>query len=200
MYIAVSGNIGSGKTTLVEILSKRLNLTPYYESIDNPYLDDFYRDMNRWAFHLQMSFLGKKIEQLLEITASESDIIQDRTIYEEAYIFVENLKSMCLISTRDYATYMKVFNLISEKIARPDVVIYLKASVDTLMSQIFKRGREYELNIERSYLEKLNGLYDNWIHNIYEGTVIEIDVDSYDFVINDQIIDDIVDKLNPYLN
>lgn len=199
MYIAISGNIGSGKTTLVDILSKRLGFTPYYEKIDNPYLDDFYKDMNRWAFQLQIAFLGKKIEQLFSILEEGSNIIQDRTMYEEAYIFVENLKSMGLIATRDYNTYMHFFNVISSVIPQPDVVVYLKASTDTLLSQIFKRGREYELNIEREYLESLNLLYERWINEIYKGKVVVIDMDEYDFFLNPEILDKIEEEIKPFL-
>ncbi|MFI3314649.1 MAG: deoxynucleoside kinase [Rikenellaceae bacterium] len=200
MYIAVSGNIGSGKTTLVEILSKRLGLMPFFEDVNNPYIDDFYKDMHRWAFHLQMAFLGKKSEQLREIERRTTSIIQDRTIYEEAYIFVENLHQMGLIATRDYNTYMNIFKLIVAQIPTPDVIIYLKASNETILSQIYKRGRDYEMNIEPSYINRLNKLYNNWIDNIYQGEVIVIDVDKDDFVIEPTIIDAIVEKLSPYLD
>lgn len=199
MYIAVSGNIGSGKTSLVEILSERLGVKPYFEQIDNPYLDDFYRDMNRWAFNLQICFLGKKIQQLFEITECKENIIQDRTIFEEAYIFVANLNNMGLISHRDYETYINIFNLLSGKIPKPDVVIYLKASVPTLLSQIYKRGREYEMSIQPEYLESLNTLYERWINDIYDGEVITIEIDSQDFIMNPELIDSITERLKPYV-
>ncbi|MEG1634065.1 MAG: deoxynucleoside kinase [Rikenellaceae bacterium] len=199
MYIAVSGNIGSGKTSLVEMLSERLNVKPYFEQIDNPYLDDFYRDMNRWAFNLQICFLGKKIQQLFDIVECKEDIIQDRTIYEEAYVFVANLNDMGLISHRDYDTYINIFNLLADKVPKPDVVIYLKASVPILLSQIYKRGRDYEMSIQPEYLERLNMLYEQWINKIYDGKVITIEVDNNDFIINPEIVDDIIQRLKPYV-
>ncbi|MEG1935386.1 MAG: deoxynucleoside kinase [Rikenellaceae bacterium] len=199
MYIAVSGNIGSGKTSLVEMLSERLNVKPYFEQIDNPYLDDFYRDMNRWAFNLQICFLGKKIQQLFDIVECKEDIIQDRTIYEEAYVFVANLNDMGLISHRDYDTYINIFNLLADKVPKPDVVIYLKASVPILLSQIYKRGRDYEMSIQPEYLERLNMLYEQWINEIYDGKVITIEVDNNDFIINPEIVDDIIQRLKPYV-
>ena len=200
MYIAVSGNIGSGKTSLVEILAERLDIEAYYENIDNPYLEDFYEEMNRWSFNLQISFLGKKIEQLGDITTNSKDVIQDRTIYEEAYIFVANLKEMGLISNRDYNTYMEIYNIMIGHIAQPDVIIYLKASVPTLLGQIYKRGRAYEMRIEPDYLHSLNRLYDTWITDIYKGDVIVLDIDKEDFVITPIIIDELVDKISRYLN
>lgn len=199
MYIAVSGNIGSGKTSLVELLSERLGVKPYFEQIDNPYLDDFYRDMNRWAFNLQICFLGKKIQQLFDIIECKEDIIQDRTIYEEAYIFVANLNDMGLISHRDYETYINIFSLLSGKVPKPDVIIYLKASVPILLSQIYKRGREYEMSIQPEYLERLNSLYERWINEIYDGKVITIEVDNNDFIMNPELIDSIIERLKPYV-
>ena len=199
MYIAVSGNIGSGKTSLVEILSSRLNIAPYYENIDNPYLEDFYDDMSRWSFNLQISFLANKIEQLNDITHRSKDVIQDRTIYEEAYIFVANLKEMGLLSGRDHNTYLDIFNLMVRNIPMPDVIIYLKASVPTLLGQIYKRGRAYEMRIEPDYLNSLNILYENWITNIYKGKVIVIDIDKDDFIITPDIIDTLIEQLSPYL-
>jgi len=183
MYIAISGNIGSGKTSLVEMLSGRLGYEPFFERIDNPYLDSFYNDMERWSFNLQMSFLSKKVSQVKEIMDSRNDIIQDRTIFEEAYVFVRNLNRMGLMSTQDYELYMTFFDLLSAGIRRPDIIVYLKASIPTLISQIRRRGRDYEMGIQPEYLEGLNELYDDWIAG-YGGRVVTVDIDQYDFVLS----------------
>ena len=149
MYIAIAGNIGSGKTTLTEMLTERYGAKAYYEQSDNPYIGDFYNDMNRWSFNLQMYFLGSRIQQTMDILRSGPvDIFQDRTVYEDAYIFADNLHCMGLMSGRDFDTYMSIFGLITNLVPRPDLLIYLKASVPTLISQIRKRGREYEMNID----------------------------------------------------
>ena len=150
MYIAIAGNIGSGKTTLTQILTKRYDAKCYLEECDNPYIGDFYEDMNRWAFNLQISFLGSRIQQTMDmISDCKSGVIfQDRTIYEDAHIFADNLHEMGLMATRDIETYMKIFRLVTTLIPKPDLLIYLKASVPTLISQIRKRGREYEMNID----------------------------------------------------
>lgn len=195
MYIAVSGNIGSGKTSLVEMLSQRLGYEPFFERIDNPYLDSFYQDMARWSFNLQMSFLSKKTVQINEIMRSTHNIIQDRTIFEEAYVFVRNLNRMGLMTTQDYELYMSFFDLLSGNIRLPDLIVYLKASIPTLISQIRRRGREYEMSIEPEYLEGLNTLYDDWINNLYPGRVLTIDVDEYDFVLSKEHFDIITDKI-----
>lgn len=195
MYIAVSGNIGSGKTSLVEMLSQRLGYEPFFERIDNPYLDSFYQDMARWSFNLQMSFLSKKTVQINEIMRSTHNIIQDRTIFEEAYVFVRNLNRMGLMTTQDYELYMSFFDLLSGNIRLPDLIVYLKASIPTLISQIRRRGREYEMGIEPEYLEGLNTLYDDWINNLYSGRVLTIDVDEYDFVLSKEHFDIITDKI-----
>ena len=192
MYVAIAGNIGSGKTTLTEILTKRYGAKAYYEQTDNPYIDDFYNDMSRWAFQLQVSFLGSRIEQTLDMMSSgEKTIIQDRTIYEDAHIFAENLHSMGLIASRDFATYMKIFELTTNLIPQPDLLIYLRASIPTLVSQIKRRGRAYEMNIDESYLTLLNERYENWINNIYQGRVLIIDKDVEDFVDNESVVDSI---------
>ncbi len=199
MYIAISGNIGSGKTLLVEMLSSRLGYEPFFERIDNPYLDSFYQDMARWSFNLQMSFLSKKTLQVKEIMDSKNDIIQDRTIFEEAYVFVRNLNRMGLMSTQDYELYMTFFDLLAAGIRRPDIIVYLKASIPTLISQIRRRGREYEMGIQPEYLEGLNELYDDWIAG-YDGRVIIVDVDRYDFVLSADHFDIITEKIVSEIN
>ena len=156
----------------------------------NPYINDFYEDMGRWSFHLQLWFLGSRIQQTLTMLSDESDnVVQDRTIYEDAYIFAENLHSMGLMASRDFDTYMKMFNIEQTLLPKPDVLIYLKASVPTLISQIKMRGREYEQNIDEEYLGRLNDKYNNWIENIYEGRVLVVDKDVDDFVADPAIID-----------
>ena len=201
MYVAIAGNIGSGKTTLTEILTKRYGAKAYYEQTDNPYIDDFYNDMSRWAFQLQVSFLGSRIEQTLDMMSSgEKTIIQDRTIYEDAHIFAENLHSMGLIASRDFATYMKIFELTTNLIPQPDLLIYLRASIPTLVSQIKRRGRAYEINIDESYLTLLNERYENWINNIYQGRVLIIDKDVEDFVDNESVVDSICARIEEMLS
>ena len=200
MYVAIAGNIGSGKTTLTEILTQRYGAKAYYEESDNPYIGDFYNDMSRWAFHLQISFLGSRIEQTLDMMSSgEHTIIQDRTIYEDAHIFAENLHSMGLIASRDFATYMKIFELTTNLIPQPDLLIYLRASIPTLVTQIKRRGRAYEMNIDESYLTLLNERYENWINNIYNGRVLIIDKDVEDFVENPEVIDSICARIDAML-
>ena len=197
MYVAIAGNIGSGKTTLTEILTRRYGAKAYYEESDNPYLGDFYEDMSRWAFQLQISFLGSRIEQTLDMLRSgDKDIFQDRTIYEDAHIFADNLHRMGLISSRDFATYMKIFELTTTLIPQPDVLIYLRASIPTLVSQIKRRGRAYEMNIDEGYLQRLNDKYEHWINNIYKGRVLIIDKDVDDFVADGSVVDRICEQLS----
>ena len=194
-----SGNIGSGKTTLTQILTQRYNAKAYLEECNNPYIGDFYEDMNRWSFNLQIYFLGSRIRQTMDMLADNADtgvIFQDRTIYEDAHIFADNLHEMGLMPTRDIETYMKLFRLMTTLIPKPDLLIYLKASVPTLISQIRKRGREYEMNIDELYLKRLNDKYNHWIENLYEGDVLVIDKDHEDFVSDPAMLEKICARLD----
>ncbi|HRW62889.1 MAG TPA: deoxynucleoside kinase [Bacteroidales bacterium] len=182
MHIAIAGNIGSGKTTLAGLLSKHYNWEAHYEDVDdNPYLNDFYDDMQRWSFNLQVYFLNSRLNQILNIRKSGKTVIQDRTIYEDAYIFAPNLHSMGLMSTRDFENYFTLFNLMTSLIQPPDLLIYLRASVPTLVNQIQKRGREYENSIRLDYLKRLNERYEAWIGAYNLGKLLIIDVDNLNF-------------------
>jgi len=182
MHIAIVGNIGAGKTTLTELLAKNYGWDPLFEAVDNnPYLEDFYSDMKRWSFNLQIYFLNTRYRQIIDIQKSGHNIIQDRTIYEDAYIFAENLHDMGLMTTRDYQNYQAIFDNITEFIKPPDLLIYLKASVPTLVNNIQRRGREYETGIRLDYLSKLNEKYQKWINGYKLGKLLIIDKDSLDF-------------------
>ena len=182
MHIAIAGNIGSGKTTLAGLLSKHYGWEAHYEDVDtNPYLNNFYEDMKRWSFNLQIYFLNSRFRQVVEIRKKDKKVIQDRTIYEDAHIFAPNLHSMGLMSSRDFNNYSSLFELMSSFIQPPDLLIYLKASVPTLVSQIQKRGRDYENSIRLDYLKKLNERYEEWISGYDLGKLLIINVDDIKF-------------------
>ncbi len=197
MHLAIAGNIGSGKTTLTRLLAKQMKWEPYYESVDNnPYLDSFYDDMKRWSFNLQVFFLNSRFRQVVEIRKSEKTIIQDRTIYEDAYIFAPNLHEMNLMTTRDFDNYFDLFQLMNSFIQAPDLLIYLRASVSTLVNQIAQRGRDYEESIRIDYLKKLNERYEQWIEGYDHGKLLIIDVDDIDFHNNPEDLGMIIEKIN----
>ncbi|WP_057936532.1 deoxynucleoside kinase [Algoriphagus resistens] len=183
MHIAVSGNIGSGKTTLTEKLAKHYGWKAEFEAVDNnPYLPDFYEDMKRWAFHLQVYFLNSRFNQLKKIQQSNTPTIQDRTIYEDAYIFAANLYKSKLMTERDYANYLSLFDSMIAHVKAPDLLIYLKADIPKLVGQIEKRGRDYETTMRIDYLKNLNTHYQDWISGYVEGKLLIIDVNNLDFV------------------
>jgi deoxyadenosine/deoxycytidine kinase len=201
MHIAIVGNIGAGKTTLTEMLAKNYGWEPMYEAVDNnPYLEDFYNEMKRWSFNLQIYFLNSRYRQIVEIQKSGRDIIQDRTIYEDAYIFAENLHDMGLMTTRDYENYQSMFDNIIEYIKPPDLLVYLKASVPTLVNNIQRRGREYEIGIRIDYLSKLNEKYDKWIKGYSLGKLLVLDKDNLDFANNTEDMASIVEKIEREIN
>ncbi len=199
-HIAVAGNIGAGKTTLTEQLSKHYRWIPQFEDVDhNPYLSDFYDDMPRWSFNLQIYFLHGRLNQILDIQRGTETIIQDRTIYEDANIFAPNLHEMGLMSKRDFDNYYGFFSTIKSMVQPPDLLIYLKASVPTLVSQIQKRGREYEENIRLYYLKKLNEYYNKWIEGYKEGPLLIIDCDKNKFGENEEDLGEIISKVDGML-
>jgi deoxyadenosine/deoxycytidine kinase len=201
MHIAVVGNIGAGKTTLTELLAKNYGWEPLYEAVDNnPYLEDFYSDMKRWSFNLQIYFLNSRYRQIIEIQKSGRNIIQDRTIYEDAYIFAENLHDIGLMTSRDYENYESIFDNITEYIKPPDLLVYLKASVPTLVNNIQRRGREYEIGIRIDYLSKLNEKYDKWISNYKLGKLLVLDKDNLDFANNTEDLSKIIQSIEREIN
>ncbi|MPQ45428.1 AAA family ATPase [Marinifilum sp. N1E240] len=196
MHIAVAGNIGSGKTTLTELLAKQYGWNAHYEDVDeNPYLNDFYDDMQRWSFNLQIYFLKSRFNQIMEIRNSGKNVVQDRTIYEDAMIFAPNLYDMGLMSERDFQNYCNLFKLMGSMVQAPDLLIYLKSSVPTLVSQIQKRGRDYEETIRLDYLKNLNDRYEKWISEYTHGNLLIIDADNIDFLDNPADLNSIVDKV-----
>jgi deoxyadenosine/deoxycytidine kinase len=199
-HVAIAGNIGAGKTTLTELLSKHYKWIPQFEDVDqNPYLYDFYEDMPRWSFNLQIYFLNSRLNQLIEINKGTETVIQDRTIYEDAYIFAPNLHDMGLMSKRDFDNYFDFFQNLRQMVNPPDLLIYLKASVPTLVGQIQKRGREYEENIRLDYLKKLNEFYNKWIDGYKEGPLLVIDVDNNKFAENEEDLGGIITKIDAEL-
>jgi deoxyadenosine/deoxycytidine kinase len=199
-HIGIAGNIGAGKTTLTELLSKHYKWIPQFEDVDhNPYLFDFYEDMPRWSFNLQIYFLNSRLNQLLEIQRGTETVIQDRTIFEDAHIFAPNLHEMGLMSKRDFDNYFSFFDTLRTMIQPPDLLIYLKASVPTLVAQIQKRGREYEENIRLDYLKRLNDYYNSWINNYKEGALLVIDVDKNKFGESNEHLGDIIRMVDSQL-
>lgn len=197
MHFAIAGNIGAGKTTLTELLAKHYSWQPHFEDVaDNPYLDDFYANMERWSFNLQVYFLNSRFRQIIDFRQSEKDIIQDRTIYEDAFIFAPNLHRMGLLSSRDFQNYQSLFALMETFIQPPDLLIYLRSSISNLVKQIQKRGREYENSISIDYLNKLNERYEEWISTYDKGKLLIINVDDIDFVQNKEDLGIIIDKID----
>ncbi len=201
MHIAVAGNIGSGKTTLTRLLSKHYNWEAKYEEVDNnPYLADFYNDMQRWSFNLQVFFLNQRFKGIVDIQRSQSHVIQDRTIYEDARIFAPNLHSMGLMSTRDFENYQSLFDLMLSLVKPPDLLIYLRSSIPNLVSQIHKRGREYESAIRIDYLSGLNVRYEEWISGFKDSKLLVIDVDENKFEDRPEDLSLVIDKIDAILN
>ena len=197
MHIAIAGNIGAGKTTLTQLLAKHYKWEAQLEDVvDNPYLDDFYNQMERWSFNLQVYFLNSRFRQVMQIRKSGKDIIQDRTIYEDANIFAPNLHAMGLMTNRDFDNYSSLFNLMESTVLPPDLLIYLRSSIPNLVNQIHKRGRDYENSISIDYLSRLNERYEAWIHGYDEGPLLIIDVDDLDFVENEEDLKVVINEID----
>lgn len=201
MHIALAGNIGAGKTTLTELLAKHYGWRPHYEDVDeNPYLNDFYEDMQRWSFNLQIYFLNSRFSQVMDIQNSGKTVIQDRTIYEDAEIFAPNLHAMGLMSTRDFNNYSTLFQLMSKLVKPPDLLIYLRASVPTLVNQIQQRGREYENSIRLDYLKQLNERYEAWINRYKDGKLLIINVDKVNIPNSPEDLSSVIDKIDAQIH
>ena len=201
MHIAIAGNIGSGKTTLTTLIAKHYKYTAHFEEVDNnPYLSDFYKDMQRWSFNLQVFFLRSRFRQLIDIKKKSKKIVQDRTIYEDAYIFAPNLHAMGLMTTRDFENYTDLFGVMDEFITPPDLMIYLRASVPSLVTNIQKRGREYEEAIRLDYLTRLNERYEAWVTTYTKGKLLSIDIDNNRFHENPEDLGTIISGIEAQLN
>lgn len=201
MHIAIAGNIGSGKTTLTTLIAKHYKYTAHFEEVDNnPYLSDFYKDMQRWSFNLQVFFLRSRFRQLIDIKKKSKKIVQDRTIYEDAYIFAPNLHAMGLMTTRDFENYTDLFGVMDEFITPPDLLIYLRASVPSLVLNIQKRGRDYEEAIRLDYLTRLNERYEAWATTYTKGKLLIIDIDNNRFHENPEDLGTIISGIEAQLN
>lgn len=197
MHVAIAGNIGAGKTTLTKLLAKHYRWEAQLEDVvDNPYLDDFYNQMERWSFNLQVYFLNSRFRQVMQIHESGKDIIQDRTIYEDSHIFAPNLHAMGLMTNRDFENYRALFELMESFVQGPDLLIYLRSSIPNLVKQIHSRGREYENSISIDYLSRLNERYEAWIHGYNKGKLLIIDVDNLDFVANPEDLGSIITTID----
>jgi deoxyadenosine/deoxycytidine kinase len=201
MHIAVAGNIGAGKTTLTTMLAKHYKWTPHFEDVEhNPYLVDFYEDMHRWSFNLQVYFLNNRLKHLLEIRNGKESVIQDRTIYEDAYIFAPNLYEMGLMTKRDFENYSSFFDTLKKMVSPPDLLIYLKGSIPALVDQIQKRGREYEENIRLDYLKRLNEFYNKWIDQYTDGPLLVIDIDKTNFADREEDLAEVIRRIDAQIN
>lgn len=197
MHIAVAGNIGAGKTTLTTLLAKQFKWEAHFEDVvDNPYLDDFYTQMERWSFNLQIYFLGSRYQQVLKIRESGKNVIQDRTIYEDAHIFAPNLHAMGLMTNRDFENYKRLFELMESLVQPPDLLIYLRSSIPNLVKQIHNRGRDYENTISIDYLSRLNERYEAWIDTYTQGKLLVFDVDNLDFVNKPEDLGSVITRID----
>jgi len=201
MHVAIAGNIGAGKTTLTRLLAKHYKWEAQFEDVlENPYLEDFYNKMERWSFNLQIYFLNSRFRQILQIRESGKKIIQDRTIYEDAYIFAPNLHAMGLMTNRDFENYKSLFDLMESVVQGPDLLIYLRSSIPNLVAQIHSRGREYENSISIDYLSRLNERYEAWVHDYSKGNLLIIDVDNINFVDNPEDLGEIINRIDGELH